>query len=129
MRVSVTGAAGHIGSAVVRELIDAGHVVLGLTRSGDGVAKLKAAGAEAYRGDLDDVDSLRGGVDAADGVIHQAFKHDFANFKASLAAELTRTGRPRTTPRSHWHIEECGHRSCRSRRQSTARETRASCRG
>ena len=59
MRVFVTGATGYIGAAVIRDLVDAGHEVVGLTRSSDGVAILKAAGAEAHRGDLDDLDSLK----------------------------------------------------------------------
>ncbi|MDP4159265.1 MAG: SDR family oxidoreductase [Bacillota bacterium] len=88
MRIFVTGATGYIGTAVVRELIDAGHIVVGLTRSDNGAAKLKEAGSEVYRGDLDDLDSLRSGVAAADGVIHLAFKHDFSNFAGSLATDL-----------------------------------------
>jgi nucleoside-diphosphate-sugar epimerase len=76
MRVFVTGASGHIGSALVPELIENGHEVVGLARSDRSAAILKAVGAEAYRGDLDDLDGLREAAAAADGVVHLAFKHE-----------------------------------------------------
>jgi nucleoside-diphosphate-sugar epimerase len=104
MRIFVTGASGWIGSAVVPELLNAGHQVLGLARSDTAAASVAGLGAEVQRGDLDDLDSLRAGAAASDGVVHLGYSHDFSRMEAAaqtdlaainaIGAELEGTGRP-----------------------------------
>ncbi|GGH08320.1 SDR family oxidoreductase [Silvibacterium dinghuense] len=88
MRVFLTGATGFIGSALIPELIGAGHTVLGLTRSDAGAEALKKAGVDVLYGNTEDHDSLRKGVTDADGVIHLAFNHDFSQFQKNCEDDL-----------------------------------------
>ena len=91
MRIFVTGASGHIGLPTVRDLIAAGHSVVGLARSDESADKVRAAGAEVRRGTLDELEVLREAANAADGVIHLGFKHDIAfsgDFMGAVKADL-----------------------------------------
>lgn len=104
MLVFVTGATGFIGSALTKELLANGHRVLGLTRSDEGAAALKAAGAEVHRGSLEDLNSLKEGAAKADAVVHLAFNHDFSRYQqnceddrraiAALGSVFVNTGKP-----------------------------------
>ena len=104
MKVFVTGASGFVGTAVVQELLNAGHQVLGLARSDESAQQLAAAGAEVLRGDLTDLDSLTRGATGVDGVIHTAYNHNFAEYEkagqteaqaiAALGRALAGSGKP-----------------------------------
>jgi nucleoside-diphosphate-sugar epimerase len=88
MRIFVTGASGWIGSAVVRDLLDSGHDVVGLARSDESAATVTGLGAELQRGDLDDLDSLRRGAAASDGIVHLGYNHDFSDMQGAAQTDL-----------------------------------------
>jgi nucleoside-diphosphate-sugar epimerase len=110
MRIFVTGAPGFIGSALVPELIQAGHQVLGLTRSEAGAESCERRGAEVLHGNIEDLDSLREGAAKSDGVIHLAFNHDFSQFQKNceddrkaieaIGEVLLGSNRPFVSPRA-----------------------------
>ncbi|WP_295772190.1 SDR family oxidoreductase [uncultured Mucilaginibacter sp.] len=87
MKIFVTGASGFVGSAIVNDLIQHGHQVLGLVRSDKGAEQVKAAGAEVLIGDVNNPDHLKQGISVCDAVIHTAFNHDFLQYKASCEAD------------------------------------------
>src|SRR2546430_6587644 len=89
MRICISGASGWMGSAVVPELLNAGHQVFGLARSDTAAASVAALGADVQRGSLDDLDSLRAGAVASDGVIHLGYNHDFSRMEAAADTDLT----------------------------------------
>src|SRR5258708_39229835 len=101
MRVFVTGASGHIASAVIPELLNNGHQVVGLARADASAAAVAAAGAEVRRGDLDDLDGLRAAAAESDGVIHLAFKHEAmrtGDFVGAVSADMAATQAVPDTP-------------------------------
>ena len=99
MRVFVTGASGFIGRALIRELIEHGHQVVGLARSDKAAAAIQAVGAEPHRGELRDLDSLRAGAKAADGVVHLAFTFSFAELPMGRLLNIFFGGAPAAIPK------------------------------
>src|ERR1700712_4964237 len=88
MRIFVTGASGWIGSAVVSDLVESGHQVTGFARSDTAARAVTALGAEVLRGDLDNLDSLRAGAAASDGVVHLGYNHDFSQMGQAAETDL-----------------------------------------